>query len=956
MPRTPRNDRNLHDAGGKWKCGIGIDGVGATGGLPGGASTSDAMTTAQAHHHAGRFREAEAIYRQVLEVSPSHPDALHLMGMLAYQAGRSDLAAELLNKAIGARPEDAEFHHDLGNVRQAQGKLSDALACYRRALDLKPDHIDAHFNLATVLHAQGNLDAAIACYANALALDATLADAHINLGNVFLQQRRFDDAVESYRKVLELDPESVDAHYNIGNALRDQERLDDAVESYRKALAIRPDHVLAHNNLGTVLRRKGRLDEAVACFRKALSLSPDYADAHSNLGSALRDLHRVDEAIASFRRAISFRPDHAVAHNELGNALAEQGKLDEAAASYRSALSLRPDFAEAHNNLGTIEKFRGNLDEAGARFLAAVAINPPFAEAHNNLGNVLNELGRTDAAIASFRRALQIRETAEFKTSFVRCVRLVDFNHADAEVRHLVTRALSEPWARPSDLAGAAMKLLALDSEIEGCIGRATRAWPARLDRDELFGPEGLRALATDPLLRALLENAQVCDLGFERLLTMVRRSMLDAASQTAAGADPDERTLSFYCAVARQCFLSEFVYSFTVEEIERAQRFRDELVAALSSGTVPSLMSVVAVAAYFPLASVPLSETLRDQPWPESVSALLTQHIDEPRAEQAYRNAMPRLTTIEDAVSRKVQQQYEENPYPRWMKLPPGSGAHSLDSYLREQFPRVPFTPVGKGGDLDILVAGCGTGQESIEMAQQFPGARVLAVDLSLSSLAYAKRKTEERGRPNIEYAQADITKLGSIGRTFDVISSVGVLHHLEDPMAGWRQLLSLLRPGGFMLLGFYSERARENIVAARAFIAEGDYGSTAEEIRRCREALTSAGNLAKFRQLTTFRDFYVTSEIRDLLFHVQEHRFTLPQIKARLAELHLDFVGFLVEPQVIRNYEMRYPDDKARTDLDHWNAFEAEFPDTFISTYAFWVQRPAAPARDVVDPVAAP
>jgi SAM-dependent methyltransferase len=225
-----------------------------------------------------------------------------------------------------------------------------------------------------------------------------------------------------------------------------------------------------------------------------------------------------------------------------------------------------------------------------------------------------------------------------------------------------------------------------------------------------------------------------------------------------------------------------------------------------------------------------------------------------------------------------------------------------------------------------------------------------VLAVDLSLSSLAYAKRKTHERGLSNLEYAQGDIMKLGSIGRTFDIISSVGVLHHLEDPMVGWRQLLSLLRPGGLMHLGFYSERARQNIVAAREFIAEQGYGSNVQDIRRCREALISGENARKFGQLTSFRDFYVTSEIRDLLFHIQEHRFTLPQIKARIAELGLDFVGFLLEPHVISKYKERFPEDKPRTNLDHWNAFEAEFPDTFISTYAFWVQRPAAslvPAR---------
>ena len=90
--------------------------------------------------------------------------------------------------------------------------------------------------------------------------------------------------------------------------------------------------------------------------------------------------------------------------------------------------------------------------------------------------------------------------------------------------------------------------------------------------------------------------------------------------------------------------------------------------------------------------------------------------------------------------------------------------------------------------------------------------------------------------------------------------------------------------------------------------------------------------------------RDFYVTSECRDLLFHVQEHRFTLPQIKETLGNFCLHFIGFQLEPHVIYEYRARFPDDKSKTNLDHWNDFEREFPDTFVGMYRFWVQKSAA------------
>src|SRR5439155_21736056 len=141
---------------------------------------------------------------------------------------------------------------------------------------------------------------------------------------------------------------------------------------------------------------------------------------------------------------------------------------------------------------------------------------------------------------------------------------------------------------------------------------------------------------------------------------------------------------------------------------------------------------------------------------------------------------------------------QYEKCPYPHRVTSTPVGRTVDIDTYLRDQLPLAPLHPRVKRDELDVLVAGCGTGQHSIETAQRFTGAKVLAVDLSLTSLSYAKRKTQALGLANIQYAQADLLKLGLIGRSFDVIEASGVLHHLGDPLQGWRIVLSLLRPAG--------------------------------------------------------------------------------------------------------------------------------------------------------------
>jgi cytochrome c-type biogenesis protein CcmH/NrfG len=483
-------------------------------------------------------------------------------------------------------------------------------------------------------------------------------------------------------------------------------------------------------------------------------------ETHYNLGVALQARGRLDDAIDCYQKAVSLKPDSVAAHYNLGTAFDAQGKLDEAVASYRKVLELRPDFTGTLTNLGNALQAQGKSDEAADCYRKTLALDPTNAAAYNNLGNVLSEGGLNGAALASYRRALELEETPELKANFALCIRKIDSIEADAGLRRLLTRAMAESWARPSDLAKASIGLIRADPVIRECIERASQAWPARLGAQTLYGPAGLTACANDFLLLDLLESAQVCDLALERFLTTARHAMVDAAME-AARDGLDDKVLAFYCAIARQCFINEFVFSSTESESSRASGLRDRLVAALQSGDAVSALSVAATASYFPLSSLPRAATLQDRSWPAPVAALLRQQIAEPLEEQRCRDAIRRLTAVDDATSGVVQRQYEENPYPRWIGVPRAREAGSLNAHLRQQLPFAPFHPLGKGGDIDILIAGCGTGQESIESAQQFPASRVLAIDLSRSSLGYARRKTDEAGVTNVDYTQGDILQL---------------------------------------------------------------------------------------------------------------------------------------------------------------------------------------------------
>ena len=451
-------------------------------------------------------------------------------------------------------------------------------------------------------------------------------------------------------------------------------------------------------------------------------------------------------------------------------------------------------------------------------------------------------------------------------------------------------------------------------------------SWPRELSVDEVLGRDGIAGIANDPMLRCMLESGPVRDINLERYLTSLRRFVLDLACKPRKSENVKLSVLRLCCALTKQCFINEYIFAVTPKQMEQAQQLRKKLADALASGrAIPPLLPIV-VASYFPLSELPQAHSLLERTWPEPVRGVLAQQLVEPAEERRYGETIPRLTDIDDKVSQLVQQQYEENPYPRWVSLVAGREPLGVHEYLRRQFPMASLSSPDSASTSEILVAGCGTGQEAIINARRFVNANVLAVDLSLASLCYAKRMSKKFGVDNIAYAQADLLRLSSISRTFDVITASGVLHHLADPMEGWCLLLDRLRPGGVMLVALYSKAARQHVNAARTFVAAQGFPPTPDGIRRARNELL--GTPGPVKGIASHGDFFSISECRDLLFHVQEQQFTIPGIASFLEEHKLRFIGFEMHPSIAAKYRGRFPDDPAMTSLASWELFERENP----------------------------
>ena len=689
-----------------------------------------------------------------------------------------------------------------------------------------------------------------------------------------------------------------------------------------------PKHPFGWTVLAAVFNQMGRLTESLAAQRESVKLSPQDAEAHYNLGITLSEVGRNDEAKTSYQKSISLKPDSAEAHFNLGNTLIELGELGGAESSYRKSIALKPEYAQAHSNLGNTLRKLERLDDAEAILRKAVALKPDLATAHNNLGGTLMELGRCDEAILSCVRAINLNSNfCEAYETLGAALAHAQFKEANPDLYSTLIDLLTRGnHVSPNKVAGSIAGLLKRNN----LIGDLLLNTP--ICKDIAEADRAIKVLARVPLLHQLMRVCPLPELDFEALFVSIRRLLLESLGKIEASPE----TIDFLSTLSLQCFTNEFVYPETDKESELIGNLETAISECLAQASQPALKELLCLAAYRPLHLYDWSERVQTlQQLPEVQSRLL----EEPRAEREIGLHVPVLAGIEDSVSRKVREQYESNPYPRWVKLRVLSKAKPVAKFCDEAKLSLHSEAIKRQSSPSILIAGCGTGQHSIETASRFANCQVTAVDLSRSSLAYAQRKTSELGITNIEYLQADILNLGELGRKFDIVESSGVLHHMADPMAGWRVLVDLLKTGGLMKIGLYSELARRHIVMTREEIAAEGIGSSGAEIRQFRHYLAESHDQHHFL-LTRSPDFFSLSMLRDLIFHVQEHRFTAIKIQRCLEELGLKFCGFESQ-DIVSKFRDFFGRNADTCDLALWHQFEESHPRTFAGMYQFWCQK---------------
>lgn len=634
------------------------------------------------------------------------------------------------------------------------------------------------------------------------------------------------------------------------------------------------------------------------------------------------------EAISAAKKAVKLSPKDFEAHNNLGILLMELGRIKEAELSFRQALFLKSDFVEAHNNLGISLKKQDKLRDAEESFLRVTALRPELAEAHRNLGATLQESGKFDASIASFIRAMKLSPNYdEVLLDFGNAIMKARFKSSASHLYPFLIKLLTNGnLVRPSSMACSILSLLRHDPQISGLLSKGVK--PANLG--QLLS--AFQILHEKPLLYHLMRLCPLPDLQFERLFVSMRKASLLELKNISESTE----VVDFLSTLSIHCFINEYVYSETEEETLLINVLENKISEAIKESAQIRLVDVLSLSTYRSLCAYDWCEKLEIL---NPLNEIKTRLIKEPLSEKILAQEITRKGQISNKISVKVKNQYEENPYPRWVKPSICLQKKQITDICDEINLKLYSKNIKNVSKPALLIAGCGTGQHSTETALRFSDCQVDAVDLSLTSLCYAVRKRNEMRIDNLEYLQADILDMHDYGKKFDIIETVGVLHHMDEPIAGWLVLTNLLKTGGLMKVGLYSKLGRSHITKIRNRIVDLDVGASHQEIRNFRSSLIKFCRKEEQKLIKT-GDFFSISTLRDAIFHVKEHCFTIPEIQDCLDKLGLKFCGFEGR-DLIAQFKRTYGEVADIYDIDLWHKLEKKEPDTFETMYQFWCQK---------------
>ena len=642
--------------------------------------------------------------------------------------------------------------------------------------------------------------------------------------------------------------------------------------------------------------------------------------------------------------------------------------LDKALHKVKQALEVNPNGIKGLNLFARIELFLSNPKKAQLIIERALSAKPDSSTALYSAGHIALALGQLSLAEKHFSASLKISKVATRSASSLAYTYLEQGKYVEAFqlYQELIKTQASDPHIRNKLFESAAhINADFYSQELEENVLRylefkdvdhsllrnlITTLLHHKLKITETSTSLEFDQIASDSLLLTSLKSFHFCDALLERLFISLRQTLL---FNTVQNMTIPSIHLDLAHDIAVQAQLNEYVWPITKNENDIIEGLEDlllQIVEETEWKLADIAPAVLILAQYKDLSKTNLaqfftSKSVKSDMKNSCLHDIVEYALNTREKEIQAAKKIPYWTHLDHAnkndISKRVQSQYEENPYPRWKDI----GFNTASSYqqaLLNNFPQLNLSHWQGKRKLNVLVAGCGTGRQAIRLASYFDDLNVIAIDLSGRSLAYATQQAKKYNVDNIQFIQADILEFSDFPMLFDVIECSGVLHHMEDPEAGLKNLQSVLSPTGVMKLALYSKTARKQVISFRNLIEQNKQqtGQSLDQ-RLLRQALLMNQIPGDWSEIINSHDFYSMSNCRDLIFHEQEHQFTPNKIAQLLSKNQLDFIGMLPTIPARQALEQQVGTLPQHNTLKNWHTVEQQNPDIFAGMYQFYCRK---------------
>ncbi len=839
-----------------------------------------------------KYQKVIDICNKILTDDVNSREALRLIAKSFLAIRKVEDSRFYFNKLLNQTPNDYEILKEVGNTYVCVGDLNNAKHYYQQSISFNPRYVPSLCNLGLLNLQLNNTKEAIILLNKAIDINPKMSSAWGNLANAYFQAGDKRESENCCLKALKLNPNQFNINFLLATIFSSQNKYKEAEISLKKTINIKPSFYLAYSELSILLRKMNKLEEAKIWAEKSIKINSKDERIYSNLGLIYKDMGNLKEAEICLIKAIGLDSKNHINYANLASILKLMGNIEKAEFYLRNAINLNPEEASLYNNLANILIVKGKESEAFDVLLKAIKKEP-------------NEILYLSSIIELLSRGITLTTITK------------------EELRELLINLFNRDDVPHRDLCLAFFSVY--DTE---------KIKELVKFNSNYFYSNSITNILNDDLFCIALEKTVFRSAMWERLLTKIRKDFLEFVILEESSYYLYSK---FIFKLADQCFHNEYIFTITKEEINSLNIILDKC----KNGQVNEIL-IATIACYRALYKIkwlqPLIKSLSSNN--EDFNQLLKVQLFEPLEELEISKNLNTIGNISNHISLKVKSQYEDNPYPRWKS----NYVFSENKYDKLEIINTEIKPnfiEGKKcfNKIKVLIAGCGTGHQ-IFQAQRYKNVEITAIDLSTSSLSYAKRKLDEFGIENVNLINMDLLDLDQLNQKFDIIECGGVLHHMEDPHNGLKALLKVAKKDTFLKIALYSEIANKDVIQTCKYIYENKLDFTKDDLTYFREKVF-AGDIQEIVNCQARDSFYTTSECRDLYFHAQAHRYSINQINHLLKSERLDFIGFLLPYRVKNLFKSYFPDDLKQINLENWNSFEKKYSRTFEGKYQFWVRR---------------